>query len=112
MLTVADLDIARDIKERLGYVAVDFDLEMGVGDDSVPLKKTYELPDGTAFTVGNERFRVTEPLFQPALIGEGHIFVVIPVCLASLCIMYTKHVLPEITVVHSLVLPLNIDIFL
>ena len=89
MLTVADLDIARDIKERLGYVAVDFDLEMGVGDDSVPLKKTYELPDGTAFTVGNERFRVTEPLFQPALIGEGHIFVVIPV--VSSIIVHNVH---------------------
>uniref|UniRef100_A0A6B2LQW8 Uncharacterized protein n=1 Tax=Arcella intermedia TaxID=1963864 RepID=A0A6B2LQW8_9EUKA len=36
------------------------------------MDRAYELPDGGAFVVGTERFRCTEPLFQPSLVGlEG-----------------------------------------
>jgi hypothetical protein len=31
--------------------------------------KSFELPDGQIVTVGNERFRCPEALFQPALLG-------------------------------------------
>merc|ERR1712087_611925 len=30
----------------------------------------YELPDGQVITIGAERFRACEPLFQPSLIGK------------------------------------------
>merc|ERR1711924_263139 len=33
-------------------------------------EKTYELPDGNVITVGNERFRCPEALFQPSFIGK------------------------------------------
>merc|ERR1712014_72156 len=33
-------------------------------------EKTYELPDGNVITVGNERFRCPECLFQPSFIGK------------------------------------------
>merc|ERR1712054_632408 len=33
-------------------------------------EKTYELPDGNIITVGSERFRCPEVLFQPNLIGK------------------------------------------
>merc|ERR1711881_297063 len=32
--------------------------------------KQYELPDGNIITVGNERFRCPEVLFQPNMIGK------------------------------------------
>ena len=33
------------------------------------LEKPYELPDGQIITLGNERFRAPEALFQPSFIG-------------------------------------------
>ena len=31
--------------------------------------KNYELPDGGVITIGSERFRCTEPIFYPSLLG-------------------------------------------
>ena len=33
------------------------------------MEKSYELPDGRVITIGNERFRCVEALFQPSLFG-------------------------------------------
>ena len=33
-------------------------------------EKTYELPDGNIITVGGERFRCPEVLFQPSFVGK------------------------------------------
>merc|ERR1712224_914958 len=56
MGTTAEREIVRDIKEKLAYVAIEFE-------------KTYELPDGQVITVGNERFRCPEAIFQPSFLG-------------------------------------------
>ncbi|KAJ3442028.1 actin cytoskeletal 2a [Anaeramoeba flamelloides] len=61
--TTAGRELLRDMKEQLCSVAADF-----VNEYYSCLDKNYKLPDGQLITLGNERFRCTEVLFQPNLL--------------------------------------------
>lgn len=68
--TSAEREIVREIKEKLSYVALDFDAEMKAFAENTAQTVDYELPDGNIIAVGSEAFRCAEVLFQPHLIGK------------------------------------------
>jgi len=56
-----------NMKEKFAYCAEDFHWEFkGAEGTQLP----YELPDGQKITIGAERFRCPEPLFNPTVVGQ------------------------------------------
>ena len=61
-LKIDNLDVAKDIKEKICDVAVDVPNTAG--------PEPFELPDGSVIQIGQERFSCTEALFVPDIVEK------------------------------------------
>jgi len=67
--TSGELELVREMKEKYGFVAKDYQAELRTFANSSPQTKSYTCPDGKIITLDTELFRCSEVLFQPKLIG-------------------------------------------
>ena len=65
LTTSAEREIAKDIKEKTCYVALDPEVEINEVKEM-----SYEMPDGTVIKVKDQRFRAPEILFHPEQCGK------------------------------------------
>ncbi|MCG3225006.1 MAG: actin family protein [Candidatus Heimdallarchaeota archaeon] len=70
LTTSAELEIVRDIKERLCYVPLDPEKDLRLAEKVSGMEKSYTLPDGDNLTISSERFMAPELLFSPGVIGS------------------------------------------
>lgn len=68
-VTNAEYELVREIKEKLCYVALDFEKDLQSSDPSAARESTYELPDGQLVNIGKACFECPEVLFKPHLMG-------------------------------------------
>ncbi|PWA21865.1 hypothetical protein CCH79_00017593, partial [Gambusia affinis] len=71
MRTTAEDEIVREMKEKCCCVALNYETELNPGRSSCR-EVQYTMPDGQIVTMGTERFRAAEILFNPEIIGRDH----------------------------------------
>jgi actin-related protein len=63
--TVPEREIVCDMKDKFGYVALDFESEF----QEIVIKISCGQPNGNEIMIGTERFDIPELLFRPPLNG-------------------------------------------
>eukprot|EP01084_Bolivina_argentea_P116448 206910_1 len=71
-----ELQIMNNIKEKLCYIAMDYDEEINKYKalKNNKLEQDYEMPDGAVISVGMPRFQAVEGLFKPKLMDYNNDF--------------------------------------
>ncbi|KYQ91515.1 actin [Tieghemostelium lacteum] len=64
-----EMELVRDLKEKLCYTAVDYDAEIEISSTSNRNEKVFELVDGNTILVDSERYRASELFFKPSEMG-------------------------------------------
>lgn len=67
--TSAEMEVVKDIKEKICYVAFD----MKKNNEEEELEVPFKLPDGNTIQVGAEKCQAPEVLFNPSLIGQEYV---------------------------------------
>lgn len=62
-------EIIRDIKEKMCYMALDFQGEIHKADIHEEEATTFPLPDGSTISIGNQRYFAPELFFRPSSFG-------------------------------------------
>ncbi|XP_078592231.1 actin-like isoform X1 [Branchiostoma floridae x Branchiostoma japonicum] len=65
----SELEILRKIKQNMAFVATDYDTEIRENEALRSEPTEFTMPDGNPISIGNERFKCTEPLFRPEEAG-------------------------------------------
>jgi len=65
-----DSYVGDEAQSKRGILTLKYPIEHGIVSNWDDKEKTYELPDGNIITVGSERFRCPEVLFQPSFVGK------------------------------------------
>jgi len=69
LVSSAEREIVRDVKEKLCYMALEPEKEMKLAEKVAEMQKEYVLPDGEKIVIGAERFLAPEVFFNPGVIG-------------------------------------------
>ena len=68
----AEREIVREMKEQTCFVALDFKQAKKEAEESSTHDVVYELPDGNTCTIGSQRFRAPEVLFDSSYVGKEY----------------------------------------
>lgn len=66
----SEMESVREMKEKLCYVALDYESELKNAETSHNVQKSFILPDGQEVVIGVERFKAPEAMFQPNFVGK------------------------------------------